>query len=139
MDVQTGIEETAALVAFTQCLARLEAEEGFVSERAVQLPQVISENRFLAARDGINAELIDPDSERRVPVTDIVDDLLGACRPHAQDLGCEAQLDGIRKIAASNGAARQIELSRQLRTLPGLVAWIADHYAGTPAATPSHH
>jgi carboxylate-amine ligase len=135
MDVQTGIVETTALVAFVQCLARMEAEEGFVSEKAVGLPQVISENRFLAARDGINAELIDPDAEVRVPVSDIVDDLLVACRPHAQDLGCEAELEEVRDLARSNGATKQLELSRRLRTLQGVVASFAEHYAGAGASS----
>ena len=130
MDVQTGIVETTALIAFMQCLAKMEAEEGFVSEQAIRLGEVISENRFLAARDGINAELIDPDSESRIPLTGIVEDLLVACRPHAQDLGCEAELEEIRELAQSNGAAKQLELSRRLRTLQGLVASFADHYAG---------
>ena len=119
-----------ALVAFVQSLARLEAEEGFVSDRAIELAQVISENRFLAARDGINADLIDPDGEVREPVPGIVEELLAACRPHAQDLGCEAELEEVRDLARSNGATKQLELSRRLPTLQGLVASFAEHYAG---------
>jgi carboxylate-amine ligase len=136
MDVQTGIVETTALVAFVQSLARMEAEEGFVSDQAIRLGQVISENRFLAARDGINAELIDPEDEVRVPVADIVEDLLVACRPHAQDLGCEAELEEVRDLARSNGATKQLDLSRRLRTLQGVVASFAEHYAGAGAAIP---
>jgi carboxylate-amine ligase len=96
---------------------------------------VISENRFLAARDGINAELIDPDVEVRVPVTGIVDDLLIACRPHAQDLGCEAELEEVRDLARSNGATKQLDLSHSLRTLQGVVASFAEHYAGSGASS----
>jgi glutamate---cysteine ligase / carboxylate-amine ligase len=128
MDAQTDVGETACLAALTRCLARLEAEEGFVSESMVVLSPVISENRFLAARDGIDAELIDPDLERRVPVSDLVEDLIVACRPHAQDLGCEAELEAVRDLAAFNGASRQIAASRQVRTLPGLVAMLADQF-----------
>jgi carboxylate-amine ligase len=137
MDAQTSVEATACLVALTQCLARLEAEEGFVSETMVALAPVIAENRFLAARDGIEAELIDPDLERRLPVPDLVEDLLVACRPHAQDLGCEAELEAVRELARSNGASKQIAESHRVRTLPGLVASLADQFrAGVSARKP---
>ena len=107
-----------------------------MADQAIRLGQVISENRFLAARDGINAELIDPEDEVRVPVADIVEDLLVACRPHAQDLGCEAELEEVRDLARSNGATKQLDLSRRLRTLQGVVASFAEHYAGAGAAIP---
>ena len=143
MDVQTRLQETTALVALTQCLARMEAEEGFVSESMVALAPVISENRFLAARDGIDAELIDPDIEQRVAVASLVDDLLIACRPHAQDLGCEAELEAVRELTQNNGATKQISLSRRVRTLPSLVGALADDFCGagvssnSPSAEPA--
>ena len=57
MDAQTRIRDTAALAALVQCLVRLEA----LDEPDLSLaPEVIDENRFLAARDGINAQLLDP-------------------------------------------------------------------------------
>jgi carboxylate-amine ligase len=128
MDVQTRIEDTAVLAALTQCIVRMEAEEGFVSDSLVKQAQVISENRFLAARDGIEAELIDPDLERRIPLSGMVEDLLAACRPHAQDLGCEAELEAVADLARSNGASKQIAISRRQRTLAGLVATLADDF-----------
>jgi carboxylate-amine ligase len=128
MDVQTRLEETAAMAALTQCMVRMEAEEGFVSDTLVRQDQVIAENRFLAARDGIEAELIDPDLERRLPLRGMVEDLLVACRPHAQDLGCEAELETVRELMRSNGASRQISISRRQRTLAGLVATLADDF-----------
>jgi carboxylate-amine ligase len=130
MDVQTRLEETAALVALTQCLARLEAEEGYVAEPIVSLDPVIAENRFLAARDGIDAELIDPELEQRAAVGGLVKDLLAACRPHAQDLGCEAELELVRDLARSNGAGRQLEISRRVGALPELVEVLADDFRG---------
>jgi glutamate---cysteine ligase / carboxylate-amine ligase len=135
MDVQTRLEETAAMAALTQCMVRMEAEEGFVSDTLVTQDQVISENRFLAARDGIDAELIDPDLERRLPLSGMVEDLLVACRPHAQDLGCEAELAAVSDLARSNGASKQISVARRQRTLAGLVATLADGF-GPGSLTP---
>jgi gamma-glutamyl:cysteine ligase YbdK (ATP-grasp superfamily) len=52
MDTQTEVRETAALVALVCSLARLELEEGYVSPALVGAPEVLDENRFLAAPAG---------------------------------------------------------------------------------------
>ena len=64
MDAQTRIEDTAALVALVQSVARLELEEGYVSGTIVAAEEVLAENRFIAARDGMDAQLIDTTRER---------------------------------------------------------------------------
>ena len=53
MDAQTRIRDTAALAALVQCLVRLEALDGLAEPELRRAPEVIDENRFLAARDGI--------------------------------------------------------------------------------------
>src|ERR1700730_10056373 len=58
MDAQSRIVETAALVALVQSIARLELEEGYASEDIICADEVLAENRFLAARDGVDAHLI---------------------------------------------------------------------------------
>jgi glutamate---cysteine ligase / carboxylate-amine ligase len=128
MDAQTTVAETAALAALVQCLARLEVERGYVSLRALEVPEVLDENRFLAARDGMDAELIDVELERRVPARDVALRLLDACAPHARALGCEAELDGVAAMAERTGADRQLELARGPDRLPGLVAALAESY-----------
>ena len=67
MDVQTRVDETAALVALVQCIARREVLEEAADRPVGHSPEVLVENRFLAARDGMDARLIDPARERRVP------------------------------------------------------------------------
>jgi carboxylate-amine ligase len=129
MDSQARVAETAAMVALVQSLARLEVEEGFVSERTVRLPEVLDENRFLAARDGMRAELIDADRETRVPARDYLERVLEACAPHAEALGCTEQLDRVLAIAAHTGAERQLDLARGPGRLPGLVEQLADAFS----------
>jgi glutamate---cysteine ligase / carboxylate-amine ligase len=129
MDAQTRIEEAAAVVALVQCIARLEAEEGYVSEAATLPQEVIAENRFLAARDGVDAELIDPERERRVPVKDLLDWLIAAGLPHAQELGCEAELESARELANGNGATRQLAVAGRSPSLPTLVRHLADDFS----------
>ena len=127
MDAQTRLADTAAIAALVQCIVRAEVEEGTHLERP--MPQeVLSENRFLAARDGMNAELIEPDLDRRVPARDLLADLVVVCRPHAQDLGCEAELERITELGGRTGAQHQLDLYRSFESLPRVVKALATDF-----------
>jgi carboxylate-amine ligase len=127
MDAQTKLEESAAIAALVQCVVRAEVEEGAHLERP--MPQeVLAENRFLAARDGMDAELIEPELGRRVPARELLADLVTVCRPHARDLGCEQELDRVLPLGEKTGAQRQLELAESLPGLPRVVAVLADDF-----------
>jgi carboxylate-amine ligase len=128
MDAQIDLASTASLVALTQCLARMELEEAWAEEASHAPQEVWEENRFVAARDGIEARLIVATEGVRVPVADRVDELLPHLRPHAQDLGCADELEGILDLVRENGAKRQLEIARGEDRLPGLVQALSDAY-----------
>jgi glutamate---cysteine ligase / carboxylate-amine ligase len=107
MDAQTRSADNAALAALVQCAVRLEATEGYVTAAIAEHPEVLDENRFLASRDGMHAQFIDPEAESRRPARAILDELLAACAPHAAELGCEAELAAVAALAAEPGAHRQ--------------------------------
>ncbi len=128
MDAQTTLADAAALASLVQCIVRLEVEEG-EDFAEPQLPQeVLAENRFLAARDGMDAELIEPGLGRRVPARGRLDELVAACRPHADDLDCSAELDRVLLLGERTGAKRQLEGARTLGSLPRLVSVLADDF-----------
>jgi glutamate---cysteine ligase / carboxylate-amine ligase len=103
MDSQIGVADTAAIAAFVQCLVRL--------GQPVEVPdEVLSENRFLAARDGMEARLVEPAASSRRPVRDRLAELLDACAPIARELGCTDELADVARLAAFPGAARQREI-----------------------------
>jgi carboxylate-amine ligase len=136
MDAQTTVDETAALVAFVQSVVRLEAEEGFVPTELVRSPEVLDENRFLAARDGMEAEFIDPVAGRRVPARVQLEQLLSALAPHAYDLGCHAQLQAVRDLANDPGATDQLAVARGPKRLWGLVEALSEAFTqATPGFT----
>jgi len=143
MDAQTRVNDVAALVALVQCLVRLEVTEGFADPRLVAAREVLEENRFLAARDGVQAELLDPAAERRRPLGDWLDALLGACAPHADALGCAGELAEVPALLADPGAARQravagVSQGERVGTgLAGVVRWLAAEYDGTPLPLPA--
>jgi carboxylate-amine ligase len=135
MDAQTTLERTAALVALVQCLVRLEVTEGFASASYLRAQEVLAENRFLAARDGAHAALVDPDQERRVPVAEILDELLPACRPHAEALGCADELALVPALVETPGAEHQRALAGETDDQRALVAAVAEEFA--PARVPA--
>lgn len=128
LDAQTTIAETAALTALVQSIARLEVEDGYVPASAIGAQEALEENRFIAARDGMQARLIDPVGDRRVPAVELLADLVEACAPHAVALGCDAELALVPAMAARTGAERQLALARDEGRLPGLVAGLADRF-----------
>jgi carboxylate-amine ligase len=128
MDAQARVEDTAAITALVQSIARLEVEVGYVTPKHIWAAEVLDENRFLAARDGMRAELIDADLEKRVPARELLDRLLDACAPHAEALGCTEELARVRELAEHPGADRQVELGDGEGRLPGLVERLADQF-----------
>jgi glutamate---cysteine ligase / carboxylate-amine ligase len=130
MDAQTEVGATAALCALVQAVARLELEEGHAPERLVAAEELLAENRFLAARDGIEADLLDPAAELRRPARAQLRALLDAARPHADDLGCRAQLETVARLALEPPFLRQLDaVERRGGRLPGLMAELAAAFA----------
>jgi len=121
MDAQATVGATAALVALVQSLVRLELVDGHADAALVHAPEVLDENRFLAARDGVEAALVDPVQGRAVPVLEIAGELIGACTPHAAALGCTAQLELLGDLLDDPGPARQ-RLVASRAGLEGLTA-----------------
>ena len=141
MDGQSSVEDVAAVAALVQALASLELEPRDDPGTEPLADELIEENRFLAARDGIAARLIDERTGRRLPVIAQLERLLDACLPHARRLGCERQLDSVHRLVRQNGAERQLAHARD-GDLSRVTAHLADAYppprpAGTATAAAS--
>lgn len=132
MDAQTTLDGTAALVALVQSLVRLELVDGHADAALVHAPEVLDENRFLAARDGVDAALVDPVLGRAVSVVDVVADLMVSCAPHAAELGCGEELKHVAELLVHGGPERQRALAER-DGLVGLVADLAADFCGETA------
>lgn len=130
MDTQSRTAETATLVALTQAIARLELEEGYASEDIIRSEEVLAENRFLAARDGVDAHLIDPVAESLRPLQNQLVDLLEAVKDHAAALGCLEEIAHVPVLAAAPGAARQRSHPASKEGLVQLVATLSSLFTG---------
>jgi carboxylate-amine ligase len=110
MDSQTRVEHALALAALIQAMVKELAEHYEHGEHLTDYPwQMLDENKWLAARHGLDGEIVDLPSSDRVSTRALVRRLLDRLHGHAEDLGSANELDGIRDlIERGNGAARQI-------------------------------
>jgi carboxylate-amine ligase len=124
MDSQTRIEHTLGLAALVQALVKELCEHFDAGKRLSRYPyEMLDENKWLAARHGLDGELVDLPKDSRVRTRDLVARVLERAREHAQDLGSEAELAGIDDLLdRGNGATRQIvvyEANHDLREVVG--------------------
>ncbi|HEY3190797.1 MAG TPA: YbdK family carboxylate-amine ligase [Solirubrobacteraceae bacterium] len=133
MDAQSRVMDAAALAALVQCRVRHHAD---APHRGAAGPEALAENRFLAARDGMRAQLIDVRTRRRRPVHDTLTELIADCEPRAVQLGCTAELAMAAALATDPGAARQRRHAAR-HGLTGVAARLSDDFTsahGTIAA-----
>jgi len=78
-------------------------------ERLASYPwQMLDENKWLAARHGLDGELVDLPGSERVPTKALARRLLERLVDHARDLGSANELEGICDLLErGNGATRQ--------------------------------
>jgi glutamate---cysteine ligase / carboxylate-amine ligase len=109
MDSQTRVEQTLALAALAQAMVKELCEHHDSGEELSRYPyEMLDENKWLAARHGLGASLVDLPAKDRVPVPDLARRLMERLRPHAEELGSEADFDCIEDILdRGNGASRQ--------------------------------
>jgi carboxylate-amine ligase len=134
MDAQSSAADSIALIALIQSLARLALE----GARRVgwTAADVLAENRFLGARDGLDAYMIDPVRRELVSARALLDELLWQCRPHAAALGCVAEFDRVDQLALNGGAERQRRFVSAGGDLASMVAALADEFTGERGAAP---
>ena len=71
--------------------------------------QMLDENKWLAARHGLEGELVDLPSSERVATRALARRLVDRLREHAQDLGSAGELEAIDDLLRrGNGAQRQV-------------------------------
>jgi glutamate---cysteine ligase / carboxylate-amine ligase len=126
-DAQTGVAEVGAIAALIQALVRIEATEELAAEALVEAQEVIEENRFLAARDGMAAELVDPAADARVPAIEQFGAVLDACSDHAAALDSRAELEVAAVLARRSGAEHQRRLAREYG-LEGVLPALGDAF-----------
>ena len=139
-DAVTRVEDAVAITAYCQSLVKHYCE---LYDSGAETPTyhriLTSENKWLAARYGLEAPIMDLATGRRnrVPVSQLVRRTLRDIEPHARELGCERELEGIRDILSRGSSADgQLRIFNANRDIVEVVHAIADatEAAAVPAA-----
>src|SRR5215203_1547660 len=123
-DAQAEPNYVVALTALTQCLVA--TAEDYAPEDA----RYASENKWRAIRSGLEASFYDFSSGNEKGVRETARDLVARLRPVSQDLGCEAELEGVLGILQRGTGA---ELQRAAYEKRGLLEDVVDYLLETAA------
>lgn len=118
-DVQTDAARTASLAALAQCLVAT------ADQHHPEDPLLTEENKWRATRYGLEAHLHDFSTGRSATARDLVRDLVKTLRPVSQDLGCEAEIEGVLEIVeGGNGADKQRAVLHERGALWDVAAYL---------------
>ncbi len=128
MDMPLNMAHLTALVAMTQCLVCGISEQ---IDRGAYLydchPMIAKQNKWHAARFGMDATFVDPDTMQAVGARDTARNLVERCRPFAEKLGCTEELEGIHDIIENgNGASRQREIFERTGDMREVVKFLVE-------------
>jgi glutamate---cysteine ligase / carboxylate-amine ligase len=125
-DTQTTIGETAAVAAVVHALVGWLAARHAAGERLPVAPTWrIAENRWWAARDGLDARLADLRTGVRAPVRERLARLLDELADSGRRLRCGAELEVARGLLQGAGGAGNQRAAAAASGVDGLVAWLA--------------
>jgi glutamate---cysteine ligase / carboxylate-amine ligase len=127
-DQQTRLDDTIALTALTVSLAHAFSAQFDDGSPSVDFPtELIDDNKVRAALRGLDGELVDFLHRERVRAPTMARGLLDELADHAAELGCAAELEGVREIVEhGTGSKRQIEIWDREGDLVRLMRGIVD-------------
>jgi len=122
-DAQTRIETVAGIAALVQSLAATVAERPV----PIQPRTLIAENKWRAARHGLDAELVDLRRDRPRPAREAVRELVELAAPAASALGCAVELDEIEGLLDRGSGADEQRLAHGADgSLLSVARWLAE-------------
>jgi glutamate---cysteine ligase / carboxylate-amine ligase len=129
-DAVTRVEDAVAIAAYCQALVKQLSERHDAGDGIPSYHRILtSENKWLAARYGLDAPVMDLVTGRRnrIPVAQLVRRTLREIEPHARDLGSERELEGVLELLdRGNSADRQLRIFNANRDIVEVVSEIAD-------------
>jgi carboxylate-amine ligase len=128
-DAVTRVEDAVAIAAYCQALVKLLSERHDAGNEIPSFHRILtSENKWLAARYGLEAPVMDLATGRRnrIPIAQLVRRTVRELEPHARELGSEAELDEINALLGrGNSADRQLRIWNANRDIVEVVEEIA--------------
>ena len=127
-DAQTRLESVAGIVALVQSLVATLAEDFERGEKPqVQPVTLVADNKWRAARDGLNGKLIDLERDEERPAREAVLALVERAEPAAIRLGCREELAEVeRLVERGTGADEQKSVYEETGSLLAVAQWLAE-------------
>jgi carboxylate-amine ligase len=129
-DAVSRIEDAVAIAAYCQALVKQLSERYDAGEEIPSYHRILtSENKWLAARYGLHAPVMDLATGRRnrVPVSRLIRRTVSELAPHARELGSERELEGVLELVSrGNGADRQLRVYNANRDIVEVAREIAE-------------
>jgi glutamate---cysteine ligase / carboxylate-amine ligase len=140
-DAVTRVEDAVAIAAYCQAVVKQLSDMYDAGDEIPSHHRILtSENKWLAARYGLEAPVLDlgAGKRNRVPIARLVRRTLSEIEPHARELGSERELEGVREILSrGSSAARQLRVYNANRDIVEVAREIADATEALPAAAPA--
>lgn len=131
-DAMGSLDEVLAFAAMAQCLV-VDLQRRFDAGEALEAPRdwVVSENKWLAARHGLDAAfLVGHEGERR-PARELLAELVQRLTPIARELGCAEELTSAVAIAErGTGHERQRAVIAAGGTTRDVVRHLVEEFRG---------
>ena len=133
-DAVTRVEDAVAIAAYCQALVKALSDRYDTGDEIPSYHRILtSENKWLAARYGLDAPVMDLATGRRIriPIAKLVRRTLRELEPYARELGSERELEGIEALLGrGNSAERQLRIFNANRDIVEVARAIADATEG---------
>jgi len=140
-DAVTRLEDAVAIAAYCQALVKQLSERYDAGDEIPSYHRILtSENKWLAARYGLDAPVMDlaTGSRIRSPIAKLVRRTLRDLEPHARELGSERELEGVAALLGrGTSAERQLRVYNANRDIVEVVRAIADATEPADADAPA--
>lgn len=137
-DAPSTMHEIASLVALVQSLV-VAIGERYEKGSPLQLlkPWILRENKWRAARHGLDADVICDNDGDHAPLRQQLPDLVAKLEPVAEELGCLDELRGLHRVL-DEGASyeRQRQTLKRANRLPDVVASLSNELRDSVMAAP---
>jgi glutamate---cysteine ligase / carboxylate-amine ligase len=139
MDSQTRVEHTLGFAALIQAMVKELAEHYEAGKELSRYPyEMLDENKWLAARHGLDGDLVDLPKRDRVPVAELARRVMDRVRPHAEELDSAQDFEALEDILENGtGATRQRKVYDTNHDLREVVREMVDATVPEPAEAPS--
>ena len=126
-DAQTRVSDSLALAALIQGVCAWLGEQYDLGvQRDIPPLMLVGENKWNAARYGLDGEFIDFETDTVIPTLEAVSRLIERAAPYMNDLGSAEEFAALDSLLIRNGATRQLDCHAETGSLVSVGRMLAN-------------